>query len=659
MGKYNPYYDARIVYDQKTQWHWSTTDFRRKLHSDAAEQARQRLRANGYKDIADQIGPDADLVTTRDVAEKLRVDSGLIYDKVPEVPEKLLKPTTTAKPTTTPTTTAPSTTTSTSTATPTTTTTPTASTSTPTSTTTVTKPTTTTSASSSTGAYIDNPYNALKSVYNAKVAWGNATTDEERQRQSQIANNARQQLIDNGYDYLATQVSADGATADTVKTLLDAWAKQVDTTTGNYKTGVDNPAYNAEISSASKKNDTRDALILSDHANVNGMYKDLYGYANQDITQTDEYKSAFANIMPSYNYAAMQGHANEVATGGANNGGNIDSFSAANASRQQAALTAKGQVLAHQMGIDAYNSRVGNVQNVVSNLGAYNSSVYSALNDGVNNSHNIANSIFNNSETAKNNQVYRDVAVSEAAGELTSGLLYQLPEYSQFFNPDGSLKNENIDYTTEIKKAEEAGNTRLAEVLKVARGTKIWNDYAQWGQYDDGNYTLPGRRQTESGRVTDEQIKSANYAIDASTKQTELKLESDKDLLQTQMEFEKQNPKPAEADKEQIKLSTDSTISQWLYTPYADLSKTSVYKNQDPKVHSVYYAAQKINDPEILPWIKESLANAGYDAGEITKKIAEYRDNIAKQILRAEGVLTTDPAYEDKLKAAKDKHNLN
>ena len=100
-----------------------------------------------------------------------------------------------------------------------------------------------------------SPYNELKSVYDAKVAWGNATTDEERQRQSDLATKARQALEANGYGYLANQVSAEGANADAVKKILDEWSPKVDTTTGDFKTGVDNPAYNKVINSASNKND--------------------------------------------------------------------------------------------------------------------------------------------------------------------------------------------------------------------------------------------------------------------------------------------------------------------------------------------------------------------------------------------------------------------
>ena len=485
-----------------------------------------------------------------------------------------------------------------------------------------------------------NPYNELKSIYDAKVAWGNAADDEERQRQNQIASAARQKLIDNNYGYLADQVSANGADANAVKKILDGWAKQTDTTTGNYKTGVDNPAYNQEITSASNKNDKRDELILSDHANVNGMYKDLYSYANQDLTQTDEYKSAFANVMPSYNLAAMQGRDNEVASGGANNGGNIDSFAAANATRQQAALTAKGQALAHQMGLDAVNSRVGNAQNILSNLGVYNSGVYSALNEGVNNSRGIANDIFNNSETAKNNQVSRDIAVSEAAGELTSGLLYQLPEYSQFFNTDGTLKNPDIDYTTEIEKAKAAGNTRLEEVLKVARGTKIWNDYAQWGQYDDGNYTLPGARKTASVNLEEQKIKSAEKIANANN-ETSIELQNmqnQNNIDQIKESNKYKTPEITGADAVVYKAE----LWDFLQSPFADLGGTTAFKGDTylgwTRGNATWYrAAHKLRDDKTRNGMIQGLKDNGYtDPKQLEAIMVDWAKRVTENIAAME-----------------------
>lgn len=306
-----------------------------------------------------------------------------------------------------------------------------------------------------------NPYNEVKTVYDAKVAWGNETTDAGRSKQAAIADAARQTLEYYGYGDVANQVSADGANAEAVKKVLDQWANVTDTGTGTYKTGVDdNPAYNKTIAAAQDKNARRDSVIYEDHDNINSMYKDLFGYANSDVTETEEYKSAFDNIMPSYNLAAMQGRQNELASGSASNGGNVDSFAAANAMRQQSELTAKGQALAHQIGLETYAARVDRANSILSNLGVYNSGVYSALNEGVVNDLNIANSIFANAETAKTNTVDNNVKMSAVTGYVPTDWAVQ-----------SDMRTADYDLTTkQIESAERmgvAGNQADLEKTKL------------------------------------------------------------------------------------------------------------------------------------------------------------------------------------------------
>ena len=365
-----------------------------------------------------------------------------------------------------------------------------------------------------------NPYTDIKSIYDAKVAWQNATTDEERQRQNQIATAARQRLATYGPAGLVDQVSAEGADAAAVKKILDNWAKVTDTTTGTYKTGVNNPAYNASMGSAMTKNDDVYNLIKSDHAGVNKKYDDIFAYANQDITQTDEYKSAYENIMPAYNLKAMQGRDNEAASGAASNGGNVDSFAAANATRQQAALTAKGQALAHQMGLESYNARISNARGILSDLGVYNSGVYSKLHDNVNNDLNIANNIFNNEQTAKIN----DTSIKSQIASVT-GLVPDewVASNNMYLNDDGTIKDEykEADFSNIMAEAKKTGNTAVYNDAAVARYYKIMGNYGQYGQYDDGNYMAPDKMITEEARQFNEKIAQGDRALTAEQQEKE------------------------------------------------------------------------------------------------------------------------------------------
>ena len=391
-----------------------------------------------------------------------------------------------------------------------------------------------------------NPYTDIKSIYDAKVAWQNATTDEERQRQNQIATAARKKLADYGYTDIVNQVSAEGADAAAVKKVLDNWAKVTDTTTGTYKTGVNNPAYNASMNSAMTKNDDTYNLMKSDHDNVNSKYNDIFAYANQDITQTDEYKSAFDNIMPSYSIKAMQGRDNEAASGAASNGGNVDSFAAANASRQQAALTAKGQALAHQMGLESYNARISNARGILSDLGVYNSGVYSAMHDNVNNDLNIANNVFNNEQTAKIN----DTSIKSQIASVT-GLVPDewVASNNMYLNDDGTIKDEykEADFSNIMAEAKKTGNTAAYNDAAVARYYKIMSDYGQYGQYDDGNYVTPEKMITEEARQFNEKIAQSDRALKAEQQ------EKEKDR---QTELEK-----AKINKQTINLTGDDAVA--------------------------------------------------------------------------------------------------
>jgi len=344
-------------------------------------------------------------------------------------------------------------------------------------------------------AYAINPYKELETIYNAKVGYGNAATDAERNKYNQIATKARKTLSDYDYGNLVSQVSADGATASDVKKILDSYKPVTNTATGTYKTGVTgSPAFDVAVNESLASNKKREDTVYSDRSDVQGKYNDIYNYANQDVTKTDEYKSAFNNIMPYYNYQAMMGRDNQLASGAASNGGNIDSYAAANAMRQQAALTSKGQMLAHQMGLDAYNSRISNITNILNNLGVYNNSTYAALQQSVNNYDRTANTISN----ALNDQTDRLVKQSSVTGYIPKEWQYSNNPY---FNTDGTLKDvytsEAFDndggFTTIINNAEAQLKTETDPVKRAnleatinyanqakAYKTGAFEKYAKW-----------------------------------------------------------------------------------------------------------------------------------------------------------------------------------
>lgn len=277
-----------------------------------------------------------------------------------------------------------------------------------------------------------NPYSAIDGIYNAKIEWDKANKAGDEAGKSKAHENALvyyDQLRNNGYGAVADELNAVDATG--AKSLRDQYSTK--------NSGYDNVGYSTSMQSASDKNNTLAGYIDSDRNDVHGKYNDIFNYANQDITKTDEYKSTYDNLMKKYDMSALQGRDNAAASGAASNGGNIDSYAAANAMRQQASITAQGQQVAHQAGLDAYNSRISNVTKILSDLGVYNSGTYDAMNQTIENDRNIANDYFNNAETAKNNEVARLSEQASVTGVVPNKWSY---ENNIYLNADGTVRDE-------------------------------------------------------------------------------------------------------------------------------------------------------------------------------------------------------------------------
>lgn len=280
-----------------------------------------------------------------------------------------------------------------------------------------------------------NAYSDIKSIVDLKGQWDEANKAGDTTKKNQIAATAQayyDKLKNNDYGGVAQALSANGYSG--AKAILDSYAPA-------NESNVNNQAYNNSMQSATKNNETLTKYIDSDRKDVQGKYDDIYDYANQDVTKTDEYKSTYNNMMAKYDLSALQGRDNAVASGGSSNGGNIDSYSAANAMRQQAALTAQGQQVAHQAGLDAYNSRISNVSNILNNLGIYNSGTYDAMNKVIGNDSAIAQQYFDNDETAKNNEVARLSEKANVTGYVPNEWAY---ENNIYLNKDGTVRAEYL-----------------------------------------------------------------------------------------------------------------------------------------------------------------------------------------------------------------------
>lgn len=444
-----------------------------------------------------------------------------------------------------------------------------------------------------------NPYNAINAIYNYKKAWDTANKSGDTQAKNKAAQNAQvfyNQLKNNGYGNVAKELSSLDVSG--AKYILDQYSAK--------NTGVDNQAYNTSMQGATDKNNKLAGYIDSDRTDVQGKYNDIYNYANQDITKTDEYKSTYNNIMAKYDLSALQGRNNAVASGGASNGGNIDSYAAANALRQQASLMAQGQQIAHQSGLEAANARVANVSNILNNLGVYNSGTYDAMNKTIANDANIGQQYFDNSETAKNNETARQEAYSNISGVVGDKVTKWLN--SNTWNADGSLVNYNKDFQASIDELEKTLNVTIDEkerariieqlrVLEMARNQKIDEQGLTYGK----TYKYQTTPQTEAGREFDETMK---YNRDLIASEEKMNADNNKTVLAQSYAKSQENTYNMTYNQaeEAIKNGVLSDGALAIYNAY----NRSQYSKTNPP--PIYNANKKKSEDE---WGDEGSEGAG------------------------------------------------
>lgn len=383
-----------------------------------------------------------------------------------------------------------------------------------------------------------SPYSAVKAIYDLKGQWDNADKSGDTAAKNNAAAKAQQyykQLRSNGYGDIADQLSASNYTQ--AKAINDKWAKMGKTSTRDYlytlgqskgmsQSDVDKliswDNQTGEVSFGGKKIGTPDSVVdgvsyWSDTSVLDNAFNDYIGRSGtvrskstavnqeneklfekynqeyEDLKKENPFETETGKaILAKYDLAGLQGRDNEVASGAGSNGGNIDSFAAANALRQQSSLVRQGQAVA----LDAHQQKLDHARALLSDMGV-----------------NIER-VFNEDEASKNNDVARKSEIAAVSG-------YTPDEWTASSNPylndDGTIKDEykDVDFAAVMANAKAAGNTEAYNAAAVARYYKIMGNYGAYGQYDDGNYVVPGLKQTEAARQFDEQIAASDRALNA------------------------------------------------------------------------------------------------------------------------------------------------
>jgi len=281
----------------------------------------------------------------------------------------------------------------------------------------------------------------------------------------------------------------------------------------------------------SKKNNQLWDTIYTDKGDMGDRYTRLedFNYSNPFTTEQGR------SVLERYDLAGLQGRDNQAAIGGANNSGNIDSYSAANALRQQAALRNLGE----QSALAAHSRTVNDGRGILGDRGNYLQGVYNSLTNNINTDINQNNTnmdrymqlidkymgqdqnLFDNNETKEGRLFEQDRKTKwddydmkwggyDRESAITGEIPYEVRiKNNPYVNADGTV-DENIDYQAIINKATEELKT-ATDPNRRAYWEKVIVDANDARNIKLGNPEI--RAQFGSNMV-------ASYAPSAATKQS-------------------------------------------------------------------------------------------------------------------------------------------
>lgn len=403
-----------------------------------------------------------------------------------------------------------------------------------------------------------NPYSAVNAIYKLKGQWDDANNAGDTTKKNDIAAKAQEyykQLRGNGYGDIADQLTASNYAQ--AKSINDKWAKMGKTSTRDYlyslgqskgmsQTDVDKliswDNLTGELSFGGKKIGTPDSVVdgvsywsdtsvldnaFNDYINRSGTVRSksmavdqenekLFAKYNQEyeyLKNTNPFETETGKaILAKYDLAGLQGRDNQVASSASSNGGNIDSFAAANALRQQSSLINQGQMVA----LDAHQQKLDHARALLSDMGI-----------------NI-DRVFNQDETAKNNEVARLSEQASVTGYTPNEWVIKNDDiYKMFLNEDGTFKKEQegVDIQALINQAKASGDTETAKKLAVVRTRKILSNYGEFGKYSNmGDISSMKPQQTEVGRQFDKQNETALKTLGAETDLAKYEIDTNKSI---------------------------------------------------------------------------------------------------------------------------------
>lgn len=267
-------------------------------------------------------------------------------------------------------------------------------------------------------------------------------------------------------------------------------------------------------------------------------------------------------IMDRYDYLGKVASGNALADGAGQNSGNVDSFSAANAARQQLAFTTAGS----EAVINDFNARLENSKEILKNLGVDLKDTRADMMTGIKARQEEAQRLFENEQSKLlNEQSIKESDKSIESADMdnwikvadTTGYvpLALANENNPYLNKDGTVKSEklDIDYnaliTTLEKKLASETNADMKAAIEQnirwandARNAKV--DLAEYKQYANDRpriYSAP--QETANMKLTKAQMQNAvdlaKMEYDSAEKISVTETEANKDIAKTNADVTK------------------------------------------------------------------------------------------------------------------------
>lgn len=396
------------------------------------------------------------------------------------------------------------------------------------------------------------------------------------------------------------------------------------------KTKTADMLYNSGIQNVSDNIQNQTDKINSDQNEMKKYYEKLIASADDTPIQftKEDAKKMYDDIMNKYGLSALNARDNVSAYGAAMNSGNIDSNSAANAMRQQMSTLSQGQSNAWGMVSDMYNKtltqyndRLQRVNELLQGLGYQNKQAWDS--QAANNQLGMQNynNIFNNTETAKNNNLDRELALADATGYLTED------RSKYYYDENGNIKKTVLPTES---------HRRFDEQSKLTRETLASEE-----------------RQANASAAA-----SANAAVEeawAKAYSDELKAQNDKEIAQMKIDSnERIAGAKSETNGGSSKGTKTSTNGQ---PPAATISDTNVKKWVDYLNNEYSRLTSNLGKYTAIKEVDENSYKASNDAKEYIVKQVIGSSNLTDEqklyLLRSKFGISDDTINT----VIKDRHN--